>query len=92
MLVLWIRWITSATVPTGNGSKDGIDLSEIKEFMDNWNLQPVEAAKVLKIQKSKLSEYASGARVTPPYILAHIETFNRLSEAQGKKLIHKRLA
>lgn len=66
---------------------------EIFKFLERWQLKPIHAAKVLKIQSSKMYEYMSGTsdRLLPDYIAAHIETFNQLSASEAKKLIEKRL-
>jgi predicted transcriptional regulator len=65
---------------------------EMKDWLDRWNLIPSDGAKVLKIQKSKMSEYLSGDRKVPVYVAAHIETFDCLDKSKAKKLINKRLA
>lgn len=64
----------------------------LKSFLDKWELNGSQGAKVLKIQKSKVSEYLNGVRpIIPPYVLAHIETFNELPKAKAQKLIKRRL-
>ena len=65
----------------------------LAQFLKRWRLSPTQGAKVLKIQKSKVSEYLSKTsdRVLPEYIAAHIETFNLLAESKVKKIIEKRL-
>lgn len=65
---------------------------ELQAWIDKWDLQPVEAAKILLINKSKMSEYLSGVRKVPVYIAAHAETFDLLAHSKAKKLIEKRLA
>lgn len=67
-------------------------MNPLQDFIKRWDLLPVEAAKVLRIQRSKVSEYLSEVRKLPPYIEAHIETFNQLTPAKAHKLIAKRLA
>lgn len=64
---------------------------ELKNWLDRWNLIPSDGAKVLKIQKSKMSEYLSGDRKVPDYVSAHIDTFKYLSSTSAKKLIKERL-
>ena len=64
---------------------------ELQAWLSRWALQPVGGAKVLRIQKSKMSEYLSGGRSVPDYIAAHIETFDQLAEAKATKIIQKRL-
>ncbi|MGR5287170.1 hypothetical protein ACP3V5_17770 [Vibrio maritimus] len=64
---------------------------DLKAFLDTWELSDSEGAKVLRIQKSKMSEYLSGSRTLPPYVAAHVETFNELAKTKGQKLIKKRL-
>ncbi|MBF4374396.1 hypothetical protein EAY46_15110 [Vibrio anguillarum] len=69
-----------------------LNASDLQAWLDAWELSPTDGSKVLKIQKSKMSEYLSGARPNvPPYILAHVETFNELSKIKAQKLIKKRL-
>lgn len=65
----------------------------LAQFLKRWSLSPTQGAKVLKIQKSKVSEYLSekSDRVLPDYICAHIETFNLLAKSKAKKIIEKRL-
>lgn len=64
------------------------------QWAKRWFLSPSEAAKVLCVQKSRISEWiAQGEEQRlPPYISAHIETFELLSDAQAKKLIKSRTA
>ncbi|EPT9268175.1 TPA: hypothetical protein ACGUPI_004348 [Vibrio vulnificus] len=68
-----------------------MNASDLQAWLDAWELSPTDGAKVLKIQKSKMSEYLSEARPLPPYIAAHVETFNELAKSKGQKLIQKRL-
>ena len=68
--------------------------SEILQcWLDKWELSPTQGAKVLKINKSKVSEYLSetSERTLPIYVEAHIETFNLLADSKAIKLIEKRL-
>lgn len=65
---------------------------DLAAWLARWALKPVDGAKVLCIQKSKMSEYLSGEREVPAYVAAHIETFDQLAEAKATKLIQKRLA
>lgn len=69
----------------------------LTNFIDKYELKPIEAAKVLRIQKSKLSEYLAyehgdteKGRTLPPYIGAHIETFLELTEGKAKEIIKRR--
>lgn len=64
----------------------------LKTWLERWSLSPTEGAKVLLINKSKVSEYTSGKRPIPPYIAAHIETFNALPDSKANKIIKERLA
>ena len=68
-----------------------MNASDLQAWLDAWELSSTDGAKVLKIQKSKMSEYLSETRPLPPYIAAHVETFNELAKAKGRKLINKRL-
>ncbi len=68
-----------------------MNASDLQAWLDAWGLTPTDGAKVLKIQKSKMSEYLSESRTLPPYIASHVETFNELSKAKAHKLIKKRL-
>lgn len=65
----------------------------LQGWLNKWGLSPTQGAKVLKIQKSKMSEYLSETsnRVLPDYIAAHIETFNQLAESKARKIIENRL-
>lgn len=65
----------------------------LQSWLNKWGLTPTQGAKVLKIQKSKMSEYLSDTsnRVLPDYIAAHIETFNQLAESKARKIIENRL-
>ena len=65
----------------------------LKQWLDKWKLTPSEGAKILKIQKSKVSEFlnADNDRELKDYIAAHIETFDLLAESKARKLIEKRL-
>lgn len=67
------------------------DKSVLKEWLDLWGLSPTDGALVLRIQKSKMSEYLGEKRDLPPYIAAHVETFNALPTGKGKQLIAKRV-
>lgn len=64
------------------------------EWAKRWSLSPSDAAKVLCVQKSRISEWVrqGDEQRLPPYISAHIETFELLSDAQAKKLIKSRTA
>ena len=64
---------------------------ELQSWLDKWGLLPSDAAKVLRVNKSKMSEYLSGTRKLPVYIAAHIETFDYLADSKAKKIIEKRL-
>jgi plasmid maintenance system antidote protein VapI len=64
---------------------------ELQNWLDKWSLQPTDAAKVLRVNKSKMSEFLSGTRKVPVYIAAHIETFDYLADSKAKKSIEKRL-
>lgn len=65
--------------------------ADLQAWLNKWELSDSDGAKVLKIQKSKMSEYLSESRPLPPYIAAHVETFNELAKNKGHKLIKKRL-
>lgn len=64
---------------------------ELKAWLVRWGLQDSDGAKVLRVQKSKMSEYLSGNRKIPPYIAAHVETFDQLTDTKATKLIKERL-
>lgn len=68
-----------------------MDKSVLKEWLELWGLSPTDGAQVLKIQKSKMSEYLGEKRELPPYIAAHVETFNALPKGKGQQLIAKRV-
>lgn len=63
---------------------------ELKAWFLRWGLQDSDGAKVLRIQKSKMSEYLSGDQNIPEYIAAHVETFDQLSDTKATRLIKKR--
>lgn len=65
----------------------------LNDWLTKWGLTPIQGARVLKIQKSKMSEFLSlkSDRLLPSYIAAHIETFNQLNDMEGKKIIEERL-
>lgn len=65
---------------------------DLKAWLERWGLTPAAGARVLKIQKSKMSEYLNGVRSIPAYVAAHAETFDSLTPKVGKELIEKRLA
>lgn len=64
---------------------------ELQSWLSRWALKPTDGAKVLCIQKSKMSEYLSGERTVPVYVAAHIETFDQLADSKATKIIKKRL-
>ena len=66
--------------------------SILSQFLERWELSKSNGAKVLKIQKSRVTEYLKEQKTIPPYILAHIETFNTLPKSSGKRLIEERLS
>ncbi len=55
------------------------------------NLSQKELAKLLGISPSKNSEYLTGKRKVPTYIVAHVETLSLLSAKKLKGLIKKRV-
>jgi predicted transcriptional regulator len=65
----------------------------LQQWLDKWDLIPSDGAKVLKINKSKVSEYLSDKsdRTLPDYVAAHIETFDLLAKTKAKNLIKQRL-
>lgn len=65
---------------------------ELKAWLLRWGLQDSDGAKVLRIQKSKMSEYLSGDRKVPDYIAAHVETFDQLADTKATTIIKERLA
>lgn len=65
---------------------------ELQAWLDRWALKASDGAKVLRIQRSKMSEYLAGKRAVPACLAAHIETFDALSELAATRTIKKRLA
>jgi hypothetical protein len=65
----------------------------LQQWLDKWDLIPSDGAKVLKINKSKVSEYLSDKsdRTLPDYVAAHIETFDLLAKTKAINLIKQRL-
>lgn len=68
-----------------------MDKEELQAWLSRWALKPIDGAKVLRIQKSKMSEYLSGQRKVPEYVAAHTETFDELADTKATKIINKRL-
>lgn len=64
---------------------------ELQSWLNEYGLNAAKGAKVLDIQKSKMSEYLSGKRNVPGYISAHIDTFKQLAPSKAEKIIEKRL-
>lgn len=64
---------------------------DLQDWLTKWGLQPVDGAKVLFIQKSKMSEYLNDKRPIPAYYAAHIETFDLLAKSKAQSLIKKRI-
>ncbi|MBD1388838.1 hypothetical protein IC617_05305 [Neiella sp. HB171785] len=62
----------------------------LSRWMKDWQLRSKDAALVLAVSQSKLSEYLSGKRKVPRYIISHIDTFSVLSKKQGQALIRRR--
>lgn len=62
----------------------------LQDWLTKWGLQPIDGAKVLLIQKSKMSEYLNDKRSIPTYVAAHVETFDLLTKIKGEGLIKKR--
>lgn len=65
----------------------------INTWLQRWDLTPSQGAKVLKIQKSKMSEFLNpnNPRKLPEYIAYHIDTFNHLETDTAKEIINQRL-
>jgi|TARA_R110002060_G_scaffold9059_1_gene13491 hypothetical protein len=65
----------------------------LEGWLERWGLSPAQGAKVLRVNKSKISEWLSESndRKLPDYIASHIETFDLLTESKGKKVIAIRL-
>jgi predicted transcriptional regulator len=63
----------------------------LENWMTNWALSQPQAAILLCVSQSKISEWlsSSSTRQTPKYIIAHINTFNQLSESKAKGIIKK---
>jgi predicted transcriptional regulator len=73
-------------------SKRTITAEELQAWLSRWSLSSSDGAKVLRIEKSKISEYLSGTRSVPRYVAAHIDTFDRLAITRAIKIIQERLA
>jgi hypothetical protein len=67
--------------------------NQLQEWLNKWRLTPSEGARVLNYSKSKVSETLSNTneKKLPPYIAAHIETFNLLAPTKARALIKLRL-
>lgn len=77
---------------SGATSKKKETMLLLNNWLKTWGLIPSSGAKVLKIQRSKMSEYLNpdNPRVLPDYVSAHIETFNRLTTEEAKEVIEQR--
>lgn len=66
---------------------------QLAMWLQKWKLKPSDGAKVLGVQKSKVSEWLNENSERQPlsYVLLHLETFDLLAESKAKKLIEKRL-
>lgn len=64
----------------------------LTQWAAKWSLNPSDTAKVLCVQKSRISEWVrqGSEQRLPPYIEAHIETFDMLSDVKAKKIIKER--
>ena len=63
----------------------------LQKWIKKWGLKSKEAAQVLAVSPSKMSEFLNGKRKTPRYIAAHIETLECLDKKDAQKLILRRL-
>lgn len=68
-----------------------MDKEVLLAWIEQHGLKSKEAAKVLAVSPSKMSEYLNGKRKIPRYILAHLDTLSCLSEKRVKEVIKKRL-
>ena len=68
---------------------------DLRKIIDQWGISSMEAARVLGIQKSKMSEYLkgeqSGGRKIPRYIEFSVIAHNALPKRLRATLIKKRL-
>lgn len=65
----------------------------LKAWMDKWSLNGTQAAAVLGVGKSKISEWLSDANRAEPrdYIIAHIETLNVAPSSVVRSIINHKL-
>jgi predicted transcriptional regulator len=61
----------------------------LANWMTYWGLSQVQAANVLCVSPSKVSEWISdtNTRKAPAYVLAHIATFELLSKTKAEAII-----
>jgi predicted XRE-type DNA-binding protein len=66
---------------------------QLEIWLEKWGLNASEGAKVLGVQKSKVSEWLNenSERQPAAYVLLHLETFDLLTASKAKKLIEERL-
>ncbi len=64
---------------------------ELKEVMNQWELNAAQLAKVLCLHSNKVSEYLGGVSRIPCAIAFSIEALQLLPEAQRKALFTQRL-
>ena len=69
--------------------------TKLKNILKLWGYTPADAAKLLCIQKSKISEYLkgenNGGRKIPCYISNSINAHNLLSKQKRNALLKERL-
>lgn len=66
---------------------------KLSSWLTIWGLTPTQGAAVLRFSKSKVSEILSNKTMKPlpPYIEAHIDTFQNLPIDVGYKIISEAL-
>ena len=65
--------------------------SDLQAWLDKWKLTASVGAKVLCIQKSKMSDYLNDKRAIPAYVAAHVETFGYLAKSDFEEIVAKRV-
>ncbi|MBW8191771.1 hypothetical protein K0504_12060 [Neiella marina] len=69
---------------------DKLKQEVLARWMKDWQLRSKDAAAILAVSQSKLSEYLSGKRKVPRYVVSHIDTLSVLSKKQAQALIKRR--
>lgn len=67
------------------------NIAMMKKWLEDWSLKSIDASKILRVHKSKMSEYLRGVRKIPPYICSHINTLIEITGTKYENKIKKTL-